>query len=796
MGLKSILPDAIRGSYLRKFTLIVVAIMVVVGAVGFSAQAAVANEVEEQRQSELETLTTEEADQLEQYFDTQRDRVGLVSENDDFENIEDVDGVQESLVNQRERFGDNIYAVHYVDQRNGQITATTNDAEIGRQLAAPDIQWQNGLRFEDSNAVDESQVYRNDGNQLIAFASPVEQTDALIVLVVDVSRVGEEFSNTIEGGYTQAVNDEGVVEISADESEVLTEYHSGENATAVQQGLAGTAGAYRDGDSLIAYAPVESTNLVMIKHAPVDNAYAVASAVQRDVIFLIGTALLGFILVGAVIRRGTITALRDLRDTSNAIAAGDLDAEVSETERIDELGQVQQSFGEVKAYLNTVSGQANAIAEQEFDAPVLREDVPGDLGDTLGTMQADLEAFIGEVEQARDDARESRERAEELAATLRQQAEQFSETMERAADGDLTQRLDADIDNEAMQSIAAATNDMLTDLEQAVLEIQRFADQVNGTTEQVTVSAEEVKSASEEVSQSVQEIASGAEQQNENIQQASGEMSDLSATIEEVASSANEVAKKSGQAADIGSDGRERASEAIEVMNAIESQADATIEEVEALDDEMDQIGEIVDLIDDIAEQTNMLALNASIEAARAGEAGEGFGVVADEIKGLAEETSQATEEVGDLIGEVQASTGHAVTDIREMGQQVEDGIDTVDDAVKALEQIVEQVDEANTGIQSINDATDEQAASTEEAVSMVDEVGSISEETASQAESAAAAAEEQTASINEVTDNIESLSGQATDLRDLLDQFDVRAGSSPSHTASGTSDTVASTDD
>lgn len=114
MQLESYLPDAIRRSYLRKFTLIVAVVAVVFGAFGFYAQATTADAVQEQRQTELQELATQEANVLEEYYDKQRDRVGLLSENDDFES-DTMSGIRDSLNSQRERFGDTVYAIHYVD---------------------------------------------------------------------------------------------------------------------------------------------------------------------------------------------------------------------------------------------------------------------------------------------------------------------------------------------------------------------------------------------------------------------------------------------------------------------------------------------------------------------------------------------------------------------------------------------------------------------------------------------------------------------------------------------------------
>src|SRR3546814_3320408 len=106
--------------------------------------------------------------------------------------------------------------------------------------------------------------------------------------------------------------------------------------------------------------------------------------------------------------------------------------------------------------------------------------------------------------------------------------------------------------------------------------------------------------------------------------------------------------------------------------NAAE-QARTTKGEVEALFDAAQRIGAVVNMIQDIAEQTNLLALNATIEAARAGEAGKGFAVVASEGKSLATQTAKATEEISQQIGDIQSSTGSAVQAIAQITATIEE---------------------------------------------------------------------------------------------------------------------------
>jgi hypothetical protein len=98
------------------------------------------------------------------------------------------------------------------------------------------------------------------------------------------------------------------------------------------------------------------------------------------------------------------------------------------------------------------------------------------------------------------------------------------------------------------------------------------------------------------------------------------------------------------------------------------AQAKKTDSRINALSQAAGRIGDVVKLITAIAEQTNLLALNATIEAARAGEAGRGFAVVASEVKALASQTAKATEEIGSQIGAMQAATGESVAAIKEIG--------------------------------------------------------------------------------------------------------------------------------
>lgn len=410
---------------------------------------------------------------------------------------------------------------------------------------------------------------------------------------------------------------------------------------------------------------------------------------------------------------------------------------------------------------------------------------------SLSVARDEIEAQLTEVKQAKQDIEEQSKKAEKQrqeAEKQRRQVEQQRERMDKlntqladsygsviaaCAEGDLTQRLDEDVDNEAMADIARSFNNMIDKWEETVVEIQSFAVAVSEASEDAAISVTEIEQAGEDVAQSVENVSTRAETQNDQLQSVAEEMSNMSATVEEIASSSQEVSTIAANAVDRSDTGREYASDATAQVDAIELQAREVAEHVDTLDQKMVDIGNIINMIDEIADQTNLLALNASIEAARAGEAGEGFAVVASEVKSLAEEASAATNEIEQQITEAQSVTDKTVTSIEEMTEQVTEGAATIDTTIEVFDEIADTVSEAESGISEISGATDDQAASSEEVAAMANEALIVSEETATDASNVSAATQEQAATLAEVAQSVQHLSERAAELHDEATAFE-----------------------
>ena len=740
--IRRILPERIHGSYGLKFITVLLVIGVVTGSVGAASYVQANEKLQTQVNEELTSAVQSQSGEVSRWVDQRAQTVRMLSKYGVMQSG-DVDQIGEFLHSNHAELPDDVTEIHYVEASTNKVLASTDDADVG--AVETDTEWAAEERsFDGSNDVFRSNQYVHDNVSTLSFVSPVPGDEKrLVVLSVDTSQIADDLNTRVAGGFTNVV-DSGDGELMMDETGAVSDgnYVLGAEAEAVARAGEGSTGVIEmephedllDKPYLAAYAPVAGTDWAVVMHVPKSAAYAVMTDVSAGIGGIIFGSLLGLAVLGLTIGRGTIKSLNDLESTAEDLERGNLDTEI-ESDRTDEIGRLYGTFG---------------------------------------SMRDSLKERIGEAEAATERAERQRTEATRMADRLERRADEYGDVMARCADGDLTERMDADTDNEAMRQIATTFNVMMDELEGTIVRIQGFADDVAASSEEATASAEEVQTASEQVSRSTQEIAAGAERQNEDLRDASDEMSSLSASVEEVAAAADQVAVSSEAASDRGEDAQAHAREAIEEMNEIETRTERTVAEVESLDEEMKRIGEIVEMITAITERTNLLALNASIEAARAGEAGEGFAVVAAEIKQLAGQAGEATADIEALIDEIVASTEATADDMQATGASVSAGVDTVGRALDALDDVVERFDEADGGIQEISGATEDQAASTEEVVGMVEGVASVSEQTTAEAEHVSAASEEQTASLTEVTASVKSLSDRADRLHALLDQFDV----------------------
>ncbi len=283
-------------------------------------------------------------------------------------------------------------------------------------------------------------------------------------------------------------------------------------------------------------------------------------------------------------------------------------------------------------------------------------------------------------------------------------------------------------------------------LDTSAAELSTVSEQMASNVEQTAERSNNVAASSEEMSNNMTSVAAATEQTTANLQT-------IVAAIEEMSSTINEIADNTAK-------GSETTAKAVETATHVSAKVDE-------LGKAAAEISKVTETISDISEQTNLLALNATIEAARAGEAGKGFAVVAGEIKALAQQTAEATNEISSKISGVQSTT---------------------QESVSAIESIVDIINEINEIVSTVASAIEEQSSTTQEISSNISQAASGVNEVNENVNQVSAVVAEVNMDINQVnqaTDEVKTgglqvsssaakLTELAGNLKEMVDQFSV----------------------
>ncbi len=268
--------------------------------------------------------------------------------------------------------------------------------------------------------------------------------------------------------------------------------------------------------------------------------------------------------------------------------------------------------------------------------------------------------------------------------------------------GDFTVKIDNDRKDEVGE-LVDALNQMRANLTKVIQEIVSGVKTLNDSSTLLTDVSNVMASGAEETASQANSVASAVEEMSSSMTSVASAMEEATTTIgmistaaEQMVSTINEIAKSSGH-------GRTITNDAV-------AKAKNTTQRVEELGDAAKLVGKVTETITEISEQTNLLALNATIEAARAGEAGKGFAVVANEIKDLAKQTAQATQEIKHNIEGMQSSTLASIQEIKAISAIINDINDisaniaaAVEEQSVATNEITNNVKEASDGLQDVN---------------------------------------------------------------------------------------------
>ena len=458
-------------------------------------------------------------------------------------------------------------------------------------------------------------------------------------------------------------------------------------------------------------------------------------------------------LVVAAIAGGLSKDMRQVARAATGVARGELDHRI-DLHRADEVGEMGTEVGRVIEYLRSMAEMARAIAGGDLSQKLELHSE----GDVLGA------AFVQMADGLRS-----------MVSQLRMSADSVGGASERILNG-------LGVAADSARAVVGGVQEVTDGASQQAASAGRVHDNVGG------------------LQRAIEGVARGAQDQASSISRAATLTGSITTAIQSVSTRARRGADRSAQAAEAARQGTALIQENADGLSRVQTQVADTAAKVRTMGERSSQIGLIVQTIDEIASQTNLLALNAAIEAARAGEHGRGFAVVADEVRKLAERSSQATREIDGLIREIRASVEGAsrsmtntTDEVAVANERARGNIDSLKAILEASEDVHHQAEQIAAEAQEITHSagqlaetmesvsavveentatTEEMNASSQEVTEAIGHIATISHETSAMTSEFSAAVMDIADNVQNAVDDANVLDVMAQNLRALVREF------------------------